>query len=122
MASVAIPAGGTGSAIVLLSYAIDGGTSRSLAFDRTTGAFNASLAIGNLGVGNHSIVITVQDAAGNTTTLTRTVKVEALDKNGDETGSSCHATYWEEGYMEDTIQCWTKPRCGHAGELPCCAE
>ncbi|NBX30772.1 hypothetical protein EBR04_10095, partial [bacterium] len=58
--------------------AIDGGTARSLAFDRTTGAFDAPLAVGNLGVGNHSLVITAQDAAGNSFTLTRTVKIDAL--------------------------------------------
>ncbi len=68
----------TGTTLTQLSYRIDGGVSRTLAFDAATGAFDESLPFGNLDVGDHTLVLTARDAGGNLATLTRTVKVEAL--------------------------------------------
>ncbi|MGE0642375.1 MAG: Ig-like domain-containing protein [Nitrospira sp.] len=68
----------TGTTLTQLSYRIDGGVSRSLVFNTTTGAFDEPLPFGHLDVGNHTLVLMATDAAGNLATLTRTVTVDAL--------------------------------------------
>ncbi|WP_374476423.1 Ig-like domain-containing protein [Zoogloea sp.] len=67
----------TGSALVQLSYSIDGGASRSLIFD-STGGFDQAITLGNLSVGDHTLSLVAQDAAGNLSTLTRSLKLDAL--------------------------------------------
>ncbi len=66
-----------GSALTLLQFQFDGGTTRSLAFD-TQGAFDTQLDFSTLAVGNHTLTLTARDAAGNQTVLSRTVVVDAL--------------------------------------------
>ena len=68
----------TGSALVSLTLAIDGGKPAGIAFTPGTGAFDQALPIGNLDVGSHTLVLTAVDAAGNSAALTRTVSVQAL--------------------------------------------
>ncbi|MFO1358315.1 Ig-like domain-containing protein [Plasticicumulans sp.] len=68
----------TGSPLTELSYAFDGQARRNLVFDATTGAFDQALAIGELGIGNHTLVLTARDAAGNVTTLSRTLTLDQL--------------------------------------------
>ncbi|HQU41646.1 MAG TPA: Ig-like domain-containing protein, partial [Pirellulales bacterium] len=55
----------TGSALVALSYMIDGGTAMPLAFDPLSGVFDQALDLSKLSAGNHSLVVTATDAAGN---------------------------------------------------------
>ncbi len=61
-----------------LSYRIDGGTLRNVIFDAGSGGFDAALDFGALDVGDHTLALTARDAAGNTTTLNRTLTVDAL--------------------------------------------
>ena len=69
---------GNGSSIVALSYSIDGGVSNPITFDPTTGDYTQALPVANLAIGTHTIVISTQNAAGLTATLTRTASVAAL--------------------------------------------
>ncbi|MDG0865163.1 choice-of-anchor D domain-containing protein, partial [Pelomonas aquatica] len=71
-------ADGTGSSLTLLNYSIDGGSSTAIAFTPGTGAFDQALNLANLGVGNHTLTLSASDAAGNSATLTRQVKVNSL--------------------------------------------
>ncbi|HRF04578.1 Ig-like domain-containing protein, partial [Accumulibacter sp.] len=66
-----------GSALTLLSYRLDSGPLRSLIFD-SDGAFDAALAFAGLDIGSHTLILNASDAAGNSASLTRTVKVDAL--------------------------------------------
>lgn len=68
----------TGSALTQLSYSVDGSAVKTLIFDATSGSFDQALALGNLGIGNHTLSLSARDAAGNTATLSRNVKVDAL--------------------------------------------
>jgi|GEM_PF-187621 len=68
----------TGTMLTQLNYRLDDGTLRSLVFDGSTGSFDAALDFGTLLVGDHTLTLTAQDAAGNATTLIRTIKVDAL--------------------------------------------
>ncbi|MGE0417784.1 MAG: Ig-like domain-containing protein, partial [Acetobacteraceae bacterium] len=68
----------TGSNLVALSYRIDGGVVHPIGFDIATGTFDDPLPVANLDIGDHTIVITAQDAGGNVSTLSRTVTVAAL--------------------------------------------
>ncbi|MEJ0019610.1 MAG: Ig-like domain-containing protein [Acetobacteraceae bacterium] len=68
----------TGTTLVALHYTIDGGVSTPVTFNATTGVFDQGVALGNLGIGTHSLVLTAQDAAGNTAILARSVNVVAL--------------------------------------------
>ncbi|WP_374090612.1 Ig-like domain-containing protein [Methylomicrobium lacus] len=68
----------TGTTLTQLNYRLDDGTLRSLVFDGSSGSFDAALDFGTLLVGDHTLTLTAQDAAGNATTLIRTVKVDAL--------------------------------------------
>ncbi|MEO8859558.1 MAG: Ig-like domain-containing protein, partial [Burkholderiaceae bacterium] len=77
-ASVAGIADATGSTLTQLNYRVDGGPLRSLAFDSVSGSFSQSLATASMGIGNHTILVTAQDAAGNIGTLTRNVEVQQL--------------------------------------------
>ena len=61
-------ASGTGSAVTALAYAFDGGPALSVVFDPATGAFDQNLDMSALAAGGHTLVVTVQDAAGHTTT------------------------------------------------------
>jgi hypothetical protein len=63
----------TGSTLTALRYSLDGGTPRTIFFDRQTGSFDEALTLGNLGVGEHVLVLSARDAAGNEATLTRNV-------------------------------------------------
>jgi hypothetical protein len=55
--------------ITALSYALDGGTSMPVAFN-ADGSFSQALDLSRLAAGNHTLVVTAQDAAGNTATQT----------------------------------------------------
>ena len=57
----------TGSTIVSLSYAIDGGLVMPMTFDPSTGEFEEALDFSKLAAGSHTLVVTTRDAAGNTT-------------------------------------------------------
>ncbi|MEY4764149.1 MAG: hypothetical protein RI907_822, partial [Pseudomonadota bacterium] len=71
-------ASGTGTGLTLLSYQLDTGAVRNLTFDSSTGSFDTALDYGQLDVGDHTLKLSVQDAAGNRTTRTLTLKVDAL--------------------------------------------
>ena len=72
-------ADGTGSQIVSLRYTLgSGGSERTIAFDQGTGAFDVAAALGDLGVGNHILVLVATDAAGNTSRIARTLTLAAL--------------------------------------------
>lgn len=64
---------GTGSAVTALCYAFDGGPLFSVIFDPASGAFDQPLNLSSLAPGNHSLVVSTRDAAGNTATTTRNV-------------------------------------------------
>jgi hypothetical protein len=64
-AQVTGTADGTGSALVALSYAIDGGAVMPMVFDRSTGAFDETLDLSKLEAGSHTLVLAAKDAAGN---------------------------------------------------------
>jgi hypothetical protein len=66
-----------GSALTLLSYRLGSGPLRSLIFD-SDGGFDAALAFAGLDIGSHTLVLNASDAAGNSASLTRIVKVDAL--------------------------------------------
>ncbi len=66
-----------GSALTLLSYRFDSGTTRSISFGGN-GSFDQLLTLGNLAVGDHTLTLDARDAAGNTASLTRNVTVQAL--------------------------------------------
>jgi hypothetical protein len=63
----------TGSTIAALNYKLDAGVVRSLVFDSASGAFDETILLGNLSVGAHTLTLTAMDAAGNQTTLIRSV-------------------------------------------------
>jgi hypothetical protein len=67
----------TGSSIVQLSYSIDGGAARSLVFD-SAGGFDQVIPLGDLALGAHTLNLSAQDAAGNVSTLSRSVTLEQL--------------------------------------------
>ncbi|MCM8622351.1 MAG: Ig-like domain-containing protein, partial [Candidatus Accumulibacter sp.] len=67
-----------GSVLVALSYALDGGTPTPLIFEAASGAFDQPLAIRDLAVGSHTLTLRALDAAGNESTLARSVTVEEL--------------------------------------------
>ncbi|EGF91074.1 PAP2 superfamily protein [Asticcacaulis biprosthecium C19] len=58
----------TGSDLVKFTYAIDGGQAIAMAFDGTAKTFDTALPMGALTAGDHTVVLTAQDAAGNVTT------------------------------------------------------
>ncbi len=58
-----------GAAIAALSYAFDGGTTMPAAFN-SDGTFSQTLDLSRLAAGAHTLVVTAQDTAGNTTTQT----------------------------------------------------
>ncbi len=68
---------GTGSAIVSLSYAWDGGSSRPLQIDQATGSFASELDLSRLAAGSHSLVVTAVDAAGNASNTSVNVSLAA---------------------------------------------
>ncbi|MEJ0018377.1 MAG: Ig-like domain-containing protein [Acetobacteraceae bacterium] len=68
----------TGTTLVALHYTIDGGVSTPVTFNATTGVFDQGVNISDLSIGDHTIVLTAQDSAGNTATLSRAVSVAAL--------------------------------------------
>jgi hypothetical protein len=59
-----------GDSIVAFSYAFDGGAAMPIGFDPTTGAFDQALNLTDLALGNHTLVLTAMDAAGNKATDT----------------------------------------------------
>jgi hypothetical protein len=69
---------GTGTAVVSLAYQLDSGTSRNIIFSGSANAFSQALAVGALNVGEHVLKLTATDAAGNSTTVSRAVRIDAL--------------------------------------------
>jgi hypothetical protein len=67
----------TGSALTALNYRFDGGTLRALSYNPSTGAFDTALPLGNLAIGDHTLTLTAQDAAGNSVTFNRSVTLAA---------------------------------------------
>ena len=63
-------ADGTGSTLVALSYAIDDDAVMPMIFDPSTGAFDETLDLSKFGSGEHTLVVSAKDAAGNTATST----------------------------------------------------
>jgi hypothetical protein len=59
----------SGPALSMLNYAFDGGTVMPLAFN-SDGTFSQALDLSALAAGNHTLVVTAMDAAGNTQTQT----------------------------------------------------
>ena len=59
----------SGAALVALSYAFDGGTSMPVAFN-ADGSFSQALDLSKLTPGDPTLVVTAQDAAGNTASQT----------------------------------------------------
>jgi methionine-rich copper-binding protein CopC len=59
----------SGPALVALSYSFDGGTSMPVAFN-TDGSFSQALDLSKLTAGDPTLVVTAQDAAGNTSRQT----------------------------------------------------
>ena len=68
----------TGAALTSLRYQFDGGVARSILFDATTGAFDEPLVLGDLALGSHTLTLSAGDAAGNQSTLVRTVTLAQL--------------------------------------------
>jgi hypothetical protein len=64
-----------GDSIVALSYAFDGGAAMPIGFDPTTGGFDQTLNLTDLALGNHTLVLTATDAAGNKATGTLNVSL-----------------------------------------------
>ncbi len=67
----------TGSKLVALTYAINGGDEIPLAFNKADGTFDAALNIADLVAGDHVITLTATDAAGNETVETLNVTLAA---------------------------------------------
>jgi hypothetical protein len=67
-----------GSLLVELNYTFDDGRPVPLSFDAASGAFVQGLRLAELSVGDHTLIVTARDAAGNTSTTTRTVSVDPL--------------------------------------------
>jgi membrane-associated phospholipid phosphatase len=70
-------ADGTGSPIVSLCYQFDGGPLIPILYDTTTGAFDIQPDLGDLAPGAHTLTIDALDAAGNLTTQTVDVTLDA---------------------------------------------
>ncbi|WP_235578406.1 Ig-like domain-containing protein [Pseudorhodoferax sp. Leaf267] len=68
----------TGTAVVALSYSFDGGAAKTITYDSATGRFDQALPLGDLSVGAHSLRLVATDAAGNSTTLVRSVSIAEL--------------------------------------------
>ncbi len=66
-----------GTPVVQLNYRIDDGPLRTLVLD-SENTFSSLLRVGDVGVGEHTLTVTARDAAGNVSTFTREVVVEAL--------------------------------------------
>lgn len=69
---------GTGSAITKLTYAFDGGTAMPITIDPVSGVIDEPLDLSKLTVGNHTMTVTAQDAAGNVVTTDVSVSLNAL--------------------------------------------
>ena len=68
----------TGSSLVSLTYAFDGGTANPVTFNAFTGAFDVPLDYSKLSLGTHTLDISATDAAGNGTTDSLQVNVDTL--------------------------------------------
>ena len=66
-------ADGTGSPITRLTYQLDAGTVTPIAFDSATGRFDQSLDLSRLAAGSHTLFVTARDAAGQETSVSRSV-------------------------------------------------
>jgi hypothetical protein len=66
-----------GAAIASFGYAFDGATSMPVSFDGS-GNFSQALDLSKLGTGAHTLVVTAQDTAGNTTTTSLNVSLPAM--------------------------------------------
>ncbi|MEF8768730.1 vanadium-dependent haloperoxidase [Candidatus Accumulibacter contiguus] len=54
----------TGSTLVSLAYAFDGGRTNPVSFDPASGQFDSALDLSSLGVGAHTLTLAALDAAG----------------------------------------------------------
>ena len=68
-------ADGTGSPITRLTYQLDAGTVTPIAFDSATGRFDQSLDLSRLAAGSHTLSVTARDAAGQETSVSRSVNL-----------------------------------------------
>jgi hypothetical protein len=68
----------TGSTLISLSYAFDGGQAVPVSFDATTGQFDTALDLAKLGTGAHTLTLTATDAAGNNTASTLNLTLPEL--------------------------------------------
>jgi hypothetical protein len=68
----------TGVALTALAYTFDGSTAMPVPFDPISGAFDATLDLSKLAAGNHTLVLTATDAAGNTATDTLSLSLPSL--------------------------------------------
>ncbi|HRF11814.1 MAG TPA: Ig-like domain-containing protein [Candidatus Accumulibacter phosphatis] len=60
----------TGSTLVSLAYAFDGGRTIPVSFDPATGQFDTDLDLSSLGVGAHTLTVAALDAAGHSAVST----------------------------------------------------
>ncbi len=67
----------TGSSITSLHYKFDGGTSMPITFDAATGVFDDQLDLSRLAAGAHTLAVTIKDAAGFETTVSRSLNLAA---------------------------------------------
>jgi hypothetical protein len=68
----------TGSTLVSLSYAFDGGRTIPVAFDPASGEFDSVLDLAALAVGGHTLTLTARDAAGHTAVSTLNLTLPEL--------------------------------------------
>ncbi|WP_419580402.1 Ig-like domain-containing protein [Stieleria magnilauensis] len=69
---------GTGAALVSLTYNFNGGAARSFLTSKAGGAFNTALDLSTLTAGTHTLNVVARDAAGNVTTVSRSVTLPEL--------------------------------------------
>ncbi|WP_291862968.1 Ig-like domain-containing protein, partial [Accumulibacter sp.] len=68
----------TGSTLVSLTYAFDGGRAIPVAFDPASGDFDSALDLSALAVGAHTLTLTALDAAGHTAVSTLALTLPEL--------------------------------------------
>jgi hypothetical protein len=68
----------TGSSIVKLTYAFDGGPALPIPLDLLTGDFGTVMDLSKLTIGGHALTVSATDAAGNTANVTASVNLPAL--------------------------------------------
>jgi len=98
----------TGSTLVALNYRFDNGPVRTLGSD-ANGNFQQALMVADLGVGDHTLTVQATDAAGNVSTVSRSVSLAQLipfsvSKVTPDTGSAdVGTTYRPQVYFSRAV-------------------